>query len=178
MLSIIFQLENQHKQNALRIVFVCTGNTCRSPIAEALCMHEIKNQQLPIKIEPFSAGLMAIEGEVASELARQLMAAEGINLESHRARNICSEMIDNADLILAMTDQHCQVLLERYPQAVRSTYTLKTYAGFSPDDCDIEDPYLGNPEKYKQVIEEIRVSIKKIIHKLSEEYKNDHSPGK
>lgn len=111
-----------------KILLLCTGNTCRSSIAEGLLKHKLA--QIPegvCKPEVVSAGLSAFDGSPASEEAVRAMRERGIDISSHRARNVTRDIVNSADLILVMTLAHKRMTLDRFPEARGKVFTLKEY---------------------------------------------------
>lgn len=151
------------------ILFVCTGNTCRSPMAEALFRRAWIEQGLEDRGRAASAGLAARPGQLASEKARELMSREGIDLGRHTAVKLDRELVEWASLILVMTGAHLKMITERFPAAADKTYLLKEYAGEAAENPDIEDPYGGDMNKYRRVMEEINGLIPNIILRLKKE---------
>ena len=142
----------------MNILFVCTGNTCRSPMAAAIFNKIAVEKDLLVRIE--SAGIFANEGECASANAINAVKAFGIDLSSHRTKRINAELLDNSDLVLTMTASH-KMVLEQY--LGDKVYTLCEFAG---EDGDIPDPYGGDLEEYKLCADKIYKVLLKVAEKV------------
>lgn len=110
------------------ILFVCTGNTCRSSMAAALARKYLQERGALGKWQVTSAGLAAAEGAPPTPEAVDAVAELGADLTGHRARRLTPEMVEQADLILTMTREHNQAVLRQVPQAEGKVYTLKEFA--------------------------------------------------
>ncbi len=152
----------------LKILFICTGNTCRSPLAAALFNAAAAKAELPFKVTASSAGLFARPGEKASSPVQQLLGFEGIDISSHRSAVVDPFNTEDADLILAMTAEHRRQLLLQYPYLSEKVFLLKEFADELSDNVDIEDPIGCDVEKYRTVLEDIREAVKKILKKFKE----------
>lgn len=142
----------------MNILFVCTGNTCRSAMAAALMAKIAEDNDMDVFVE--SAGIYATDGEMASENAILAMKKYNVDLSNHRSKSITEDLINESDLILTMTMAHKQML-----EAVAGDkiYTLAEYAGY---EYDVLDPYGGDAEEYEETAEEIYDMLVEVAEKI------------
>ncbi len=128
------------------IIFVCTGNTCRSPMAEAIFKGNLTNDERS-KFEVKSYGLLAFGGDSASENAIKVMREQDIDISAHRSTPLNQFAVDNADLIVTMTDSHtCSLLSVGVPE--NKIITL-----------NISDPIGGSLDDYRRCADEIKLKL-------------------
>lgn len=139
--------------NKMSILFVCTGNTCRSPMAEGLMKMMTQNENCTVS----SAGLYA-DGAPASKEAILTMQGFGIDISQHTSRQLTPEMIEEATLILTMTNAHRDMLLSITPQYKNKIRTLADWADASED---VADPFGGDIQLYQQTADQILELLKK-----------------
>lgn len=152
----------------MNILFVCTGNTCRSSMAEVIFKDMIKEIDNNLnEIEVHSAGIFAINGMGATPQAISAMESRGINLTKHRAKLLTIQMIKDADLILTMTVKHKSFILKLDSGSEKKVFTLKEYVSLGQESSlDIVDPF-GHPvEKYIETAKEIREALEEILRKI------------
>ncbi len=144
------------------LIFVCTGNTCRSNVAEVLALEAAS--RLGLSGWRFSsAGIMAFPGSPASENSLQVMQEHGLDLSHHRTTLLDQRLVQDADLILAMTPAHKAQIVSFYPASVSKVFTLLEYAG---DPGQVQDPFGGDIEVYRRTAAQIKDAVEKVIKKL------------
>ena len=145
-----------------RVLFVCTGNTCRSPMAEAI----LKSKNIP-GLEVKSAGIYAFNGADASENTKRVLDELGL-MNHHQATQLNETLVNWTSYILTMTESHRDVIVNTFPNAVEKTFTLKEFAG-AVGDNDIIDPFGGPIELYRSTFNEMNEVISKLIIRLQSE---------
>lgn len=139
----------------MNILLVCTGNICRSPMAEGF-----HRQLLPMH-EFISAGICAQEGAPADPLAVELMWQSGVDISAHRARQLSSWMMREADLVLVMERDQQKFVQRRYPTASTRIELLSGANG-----ADIPDPYLLGLPAFQRAHQLIRAAVHSRIPQL------------
>lgn len=146
------------------LLFVCTGNTCRSPMAERL-MADLCNDIAGKDLTGWSftsAGVFAVAGAPASELAVVALKENGIDLSDHRARPLSPALVREADVIVAMTQSHRDLVLQMEPGASDKTHTLHSFGSEKPK-ADVLDPFGGELDTYRIVRDEITSALNDLV---------------
>lgn len=155
------------KETTKKIMFICTGNTCRSVMAEGLFKKMLKDKQRT-NIEVYSSGLHASTGEYTTDEAVKVMQEEyEVNILQHQSINVKNSNIKNMDLILCATHAQLTTLEYMYPDLDHKIFTIKEYA-YGPEitDKDIKDPWGYPVSVYRDCAKEIYAALNQIIDKI------------
>ena len=161
---------------SLIVVFVCTGNTCRSPMAEHLFRHLLAQRLkcTPEELEDrgvlvFSAGVAAATGAPASPEAVETLRQRGMTLEGHEAQQINDQLVRHADLLLTMTQGHRHAVVEHWPEAASRTFLLCR-------DQDVADPIGGPLEAYRRCADQIQQCLQPWVEQVAREVESLRLP--
>ena len=151
----------------MKIMIICTGNICRSAMAEAMLKKIIEQEKIS-NVEVCSSGIYAETGDVSTIDAIETMQEYNINLKEHRATNTKESPIQTMDLILCATLSHKILVVQDYPELKEKVYTIKEYAGFVKEGkgYDIADPWGCSIATYRKCATEIENCLKEIVKKL------------
>ena len=147
-----------------KIMFVCTGNICRSAMADKMLAKKVEEENLDIEV--YSSGTFAENGDYPTSEAIEVMEEYGVDLRQHRATNIRRSNIEEMDVILCATTNHKNMVLQLYPNLTGQVYTMKEYVGETADGIDISDPWGYDLAVYRKCATEIEKIIQKIVDKM------------
>lgn len=140
-----------------KIVFICTGNTCRSPMAEGL--FKALNGEQKTGLEAISAGIFTNNGMSASENAVIAAKELGADISNHKSQMLSGDIVNDAKYLVCMTGAHYDQILLKFPNVSDKLFTL------SP--TDINDPFGGNIDEYRNCAMQIKSAVESVIERLS-----------
>ncbi len=151
------------------VVFICTGNVCRSPMAEGFYRQLTESDD---SIVASSAGISAFDGQAASRHSVEVMKHEGIDISGHTSRMLTPEIVDQATLIFGMTCGHRDAVQMMFPESREKVFVLREFL-VGPDadfDLDVSDPIGGSLDEYvrtRNLIKEALQSVEKFVNQTA-----------
>ncbi|MFC9541010.1 low molecular weight protein arginine phosphatase [Lysinibacillus sp. NPDC056959] len=145
----------------MKILFVCTGNTCRSPMAEVILKHKQLNN-----VEVRSAGIYAMPNAEMSAHAQQVLYEANMT-HQHLATQLSITEMEWADLILTMTTAHKDTIIANFTNAEQKVFTLKEYTS-EVSGGNVVDPYGGSIRIYKETFAELTTLVEQLVKKIEE----------
>lgn len=153
----------------MKIMFICTGNICRSAMAHWLFKKKLEQNNIT-NIEIYSSGIYAMDGDTSTHEAIEVMKEYGVDLKKHKATNIRRSNIKDMDIILCMTISHKRDLIYMYPELKEKIYTLKEYVKDDKNGIEIKDPWGYDIVTYRFCASEIDTCLDKLIETITTSY--------
>lgn len=159
----------------MNVLLVCTGNTCRSPMAEALIDDAVdRSSTLHGEVKLETAGTFAAEGAGATEEAVRAMDEMGLSIAKHKTRQFTKELAEWADIILAMGKEQIEHMEVIAPEQTDIMHTLLGYADYVDGDpaeniYELSDPFGGDLEDYEACAAQLKEAAEKVVHRWEKE---------
>jgi protein-tyrosine-phosphatase len=147
------------------VLFVCTANRIRSPIAELLFRQQMANEPDADQWRIESAGTWALEGQPVMPFAEAALMELGLSGRNHRSRSVDGELLRQFDLILTMESGHKQALRTEFPDVASRIYLLSEMVG---QRYDVRDPVAGGPEEYRTTAADLQRLLQRGVGKIRE----------
>jgi len=155
------------KKNQISVLFVCTGNICRSPTAEGVFRKLVLQAELKERILIESAGTISFHtGEAPDPRAQESAKKRGIDLSNLRARQINAQDFDTVDFLITLDRSHLEAMQEQAPEDCTAKIRLLMDYAAQSDIEDVPDPYYGGPGGFEEVLDMIEVAATGLLQEI------------
>lgn len=157
------------EEKALNILFICTANICRTPMAKYYLENLVKKEKLQEHIKVDSAGTSAFHRSPAAEYTRVVCAENHLDASGHTSQAVNADLLNKADLVLCMALHHREALQRQFPRHQNKIFTLKEYARHetgNPFSPTIEDPYGQELSAYRATFRNITREVERVWPEL------------
>ncbi len=156
----------------VNVLFVCTGNTCRSPMAEGLFRKAAEEKDYQVS----SAGVAAYNGSMISIESHEILDEKNATIEGFRSRMVDADILAQASHVFCLTQGHLEVLEEMFPEHQKKLYLVTEFAQINGQvGRDIQDPIGAGRSAYQEVAEQLEISIKGLLGFLEVEQSSQSS---
>jgi protein-tyrosine-phosphatase len=162
------------RMGPVHILFVCTGNTCRSPMAAALAQTRLAELGIPWRVS--SAGIHATPGMPMARFSKDALIRRHVPFLQHSSQPVTKEILDDVDYVFTMTMHHKEEILRKYPHMKGKIHELSVYprsSGHSEGAPDIEDPFGGSDAEYEACAVQLEVRIQELLSFLQANHDGD-----
>lgn len=156
------ELKEGIKKMEKKVLFICTGNVCRSPMAEGLFRQLVEAEGADVHVA--SAGIGALDGCAPSENSIEVMKTDKIDISNQRSQQMTAQMVQDYTHIFGMGRSHIEAIRNYFPESLEKTFVLREFIAQDDYDLDVPDPIGGDLGEYKETRDLIIETMPGILH--------------